>query len=144
MIWMWRLLMRLGGWRGIMAQALLAWRLLRDRRVPLWPKLVFPLAIAYFISPINLPLAWIPIIGEVDEIGIALLAVGAFLKLCPQELVAEHARQLEAQFAAPGRQGHLGRYRHIVRPNFDRWTGNRSGADRQPPSGQDKAEGKAA
>jgi uncharacterized membrane protein YkvA (DUF1232 family) len=125
MIWMWRLFRRIGGWRAILADALLAWRLLRDKRVPLLPKLVFPVAIAYFISPFNLPFTWIPIVGQLDEIGITMLAVGAFLKLCPQHLVAEHARKLEAEFAEKARQGHLGRYGKMVRPKFDRWTGDR-------------------
>src|SRR5947209_904481 len=110
MVWMWRLFRRIGGWRGITAEALLAWRLLRDPRVPLKPKLVFPLAIIYLISPFNLPITWIPLIGQLDEIGIAMLAVGAFLKFCPQDLVAEHARRLEAEFEAPARKGRFGRY----------------------------------
>ena len=122
MFWMWRLFRRVGGWRALLAQALLAWRLLRDSRVPIKAKLVFPLAIAYLVSPINLPITWIPIVGEVDEIGIAVLAIGAFLKLCPQHLVAEHARRLEHEFARRDGHGPLGRYGHVVTPNFERWT----------------------
>jgi uncharacterized membrane protein YkvA (DUF1232 family) len=122
MFWMWRLFRRVGGWRALWAQTLLAWRLLRDPRVPVKPKLVFPLAILYFVSPINLPFAWIPIVGQVDEVGIAMLALGAFLKLCPQSLVAEHARRLEAEFTSRSDKGSFGRYSTIVRPSFDRWT----------------------
>src|SRR5438093_9794251 len=109
MVWMWRLFRRIGGWRALLAEVLLAWRLLRDSRVPLKPKLVFPLAIAYLISPINLPITWIPIIGQLDEIGIAMLAMAAFLKFCPQHLVAEHAQHLEAEFAEKTRRGRFGR-----------------------------------
>src|SRR5436190_12322289 len=130
MIWMWRLFRRIGGWRAIWADALLAWRLVRDPRVPLKPKLVFPLAIAYFVSPINLPIAFIPFIGELDEIGIALLAVGAFLKFCPRGLVAEHARRLEAEFAEQAHSGRLGRYGKMIRPKFDRWTRDQAHQDR--------------
>ena len=122
MFWMWRLFRRIGGWRAMLAQGLLAWRLFRDPRVPAKAKLVLPAAVAFWLSPINLPFTWIPIIGQVDDVGVALLAIGAFLKLCPKDLVAEHARTLEAEFADPKRARQFGRYGTMVRPNFDRWT----------------------
>ena len=122
MFWMWRLFRRVGGWRGIAAEALLAWRLLRDHRVPVGPKLVFPLAILYFLSPINLLFEWIPFIGQIDDVGVILLTISAFLRLCPQDLVAEHARRLEAEFVAKARAGGMGRYGKVVHPKFDRWT----------------------
>src|SRR5438309_2313004 len=127
MFWMWRLFRRVGGWRAVWADALLAWRLFRDPRVPLKPKLVFPAAILYFVSPINLPFEWIPMIGQVDDAGIALLAVGTFLKFCPQDLVAEHARRLEAEFNARSGRRFAG---SVARPNFDRWTRDHDHDDR--------------
>src|SRR5215210_728530 len=130
MIWMWRLFRRVGGWRAIAAEALLAWRLVRDSRVSLVPKLVFPLAIAYFFSPINLPFEWIPIIGQIDDVGILLLAISAFLKLCPQHLVAEHARRLEAELVDKTQQGRMAGYGKILRPKFDRWTSPQGQGDR--------------
>ena len=123
MFWMWRLFRRVGGWRAILAQGLLAWRLFRDPRVSWRAKWVFPAALAYFFSPLNLPFEWIPFIGQVDDVGVLMLALGAFLKLCPQHLVAEHARALEAEFANPDRTARLGRYGQVVRPRFDKWTG---------------------
>ena len=127
MFWMWRLFRRVGGWRAVMADGLLAYRLFRDPRVPMKAKAIFPAVIAYFFSPLNLPFEWIPILGQVDDIGIAIMALGAFLKLCPQELVAEHARALEAEFAHPERTARFGRYGRYVAPNFDRWTGGVAG-----------------
>ena len=93
----WRLWRRFGGWRAIMAQGLLAARLYRDTRVPVAAKLIFPAALLYWFSPINLAFEWIPFIGQIDDVGIAMLAIGAFLKACPQHLVAEHAFRLEEE-----------------------------------------------
>ena len=116
---LWRLWSRIGGWRGMLADGLLSWRLFRDSRVPLYPKLIFPLVFLYFISPLNLPFQWIPIIGQVDDIGISLLAMSGFLRACPRHLVAEHAFRLEYDLRYTDRLGSLGRY---ARPSFDRWT----------------------
>jgi uncharacterized membrane protein YkvA (DUF1232 family) len=120
MIGLWRWWRRIGGWRAIVAQVLLAWRLFGDRRVSLYPKLILVAAGLYFLSPINLSFEWIPFIGQIDDLGIALLAVGTFLKVCPPDLVAEHARRLEDEIARSGRFGRLGR---LIRPSFDRWSG---------------------
>ena len=117
---LWRLWRRVGGLRGVAADGLLAWRLFRDARVPFYPKLIFPLVLLYFFSPLNLPFEWIPLIGQVDDIGISLLAITAFLRACPRHVVAEHAALLEYDLRHTDRYGSLGRF---ARPSFDRWTG---------------------
>jgi uncharacterized membrane protein YkvA (DUF1232 family) len=123
MFWLWRLFQRLRGWRGILAEILLAWRLFRDPRVPLRPKLVILAVLLYFVSPINLSFQWIPLLGQVDDVAIALFSLGLFLKLSPQHLVAEHARRLERELAQTERLGRFGRFSRYVRPSFKRWTG---------------------
>jgi uncharacterized membrane protein YkvA (DUF1232 family) len=118
----WRLWRRVGGWRAIVAQALLAWRLVRDQRVPLLPKLILPATLLYYFSPLNLLFEWIPFVGQVDDVGVALLALGAFLKACPKHLVAEHASRLESEMLRDERferLGHVGRY---ARPTFKQWS----------------------
>ena len=95
MVALWQWWRRIGGWRGILADGLLAWRLMRDRRVPILPKLILPLYLLYFFSPVNLPLEWIPFLGQVDDLGLALLAIAAFLRTCPPVLVAEQAARLQ-------------------------------------------------
>jgi uncharacterized membrane protein YkvA (DUF1232 family) len=117
----WRLWRRVGGWRAVLAQALLAWRLAKDGRVPLLPKLILPATLLYYFSPLNLLFEWIPFVGQVDDIGIALLALGAFLKACPKHLVSEHASRLEDEMVRDARferMGHVGRY---ARPSFKEW-----------------------
>ncbi|MGH2355118.1 MAG: YkvA family protein [Chloroflexota bacterium] len=126
-IWrLWYLWRRIGGWRGILADGLLAWSLFRDRRVPIFPKLIFPLVLLYFVSPLNLPFQWIPILGQVDDVGISMLALAAFLRACPSDLVAEHATRLRQDLLRTDRFGALGR---LARPAldraFERWTTRR-------------------
>jgi uncharacterized membrane protein YkvA (DUF1232 family) len=80
---------------GVIKQARLAWRLLRDARVPGWAKMI-PLAGAlYLLSPIDiLPEALVPLLGEVDDVVILLLAVKLFIDLSPPGVVREHLRDL--------------------------------------------------
>ena len=118
MITLWRLWRRIGGWRGILADALLVWNLVRDPRVPVWPKLIFPLVLAYIFSPLSLPFQWIPFLGQVDDIGVTLLALAAFLRLSPPDLVSEHAQRLTAELREGRRYGRLGK---VARPSFERW-----------------------
>lgn len=119
MIGIWRLWRRIGGWRGILAQAYLASRLMRDPRVPFYAKLIIPAALLYFFSPINLSFEWIPFLGQIDDVGIAMLALGAFLRACPPDVVVEHAHRLEQE---TGRRGRRGDIRRFLQPSFDRWT----------------------
>ena len=147
----WRLWRRLGGWRALLAQLLLTYRLAKDPRVPARLKLLLPAPLLYFFTPINLMFEWIPFIGQVDDVGVVMLAVGAFLKACPRWLVAEHAARLENEmqdertFERVGRFGRMGRY---VRPSFKQWSDGieRSGPVREPapirttaPAGSDPA-----
>lgn len=67
-------------------------RLLRDPRVPLWPKVVFVASFVYAISPLDLiPDFLIPVIGWIDDIVILVAAARYFVRACPPEVVAEHA-----------------------------------------------------
>ena len=74
----------------------LAYCLLRDERVPRAPKAVLIAALVVIVSPIDLP-AWVPLVGELDMIALALLAVETFIEACPQEIRREHERALDAK-----------------------------------------------
>ncbi|HEX2922479.1 MAG TPA: hypothetical protein VHS28_00445 [Chloroflexota bacterium] len=76
----------------------LAWRLLRDRRVPLRLKLIPLVALLYFVSPVNLRLLFIPVVGVLDGVTVLVLALGLFVWLCPRELVRE---QLDSMAGKP-------------------------------------------
>lgn len=93
---LWRLLSmtrRAGGWQGLLQQGpkqvALFQRLLRDPRVPALAKAVLVGAAVFAISPLNFP-QYIPIVGAMDDIGIALLAIKFFLGQVPQDVLSEH------------------------------------------------------
>ena len=69
----------------------LAWRLMREPRVPALAKAVPVLAILYVASPIDIIPDVLPVIGQIDDIGSLVLAVKAFLKMCPAGVAAHHA-----------------------------------------------------
>jgi uncharacterized membrane protein YkvA (DUF1232 family) len=79
-------------------QLRLAWRLFLDRRVPLWTKIVPPVALAYVLSPIDI-LSDIPPMGlnQLDDIAVLLLGIKLFIELAPPDVVREHLRELGAQ-----------------------------------------------
>lgn len=96
---LWRLmdlLRRAGGISGLKNLAAdapkyvaLCQRLLADNRVPGSAKAVLLAAGAFAISPVNIPF-FIPVIGILDDIGIALLAWGYFIKHIPVAVLEEH------------------------------------------------------
>jgi uncharacterized membrane protein YkvA (DUF1232 family) len=69
----------------------LAWRLLKEPRVPVVVKALPALALVYVLSPLDFIPDLVPFLGQVDDIGILLLATKAFVKLCPQAVHAHHA-----------------------------------------------------
>jgi uncharacterized membrane protein YkvA (DUF1232 family) len=71
----------------------LAYSLLRDPRVPLAPKIALVAALGLVVSPVDLP-GWVPLVGELDMLALALLAVKVFVDACPDALVAEHRRAM--------------------------------------------------
>ncbi len=80
---------------GIFKQLRLVWLLLQDSRVPLWVKSVVPLSFLYLISPLD----FIPDValglGQLDDLGVILLGMALFVKLCPPNIVEYYRHQLE-------------------------------------------------
>ncbi len=90
------LLRRAGGISGLKNLAVdapkyvaLCQRLLADNRVPGSAKAVLLAAGAFAVSPINIPF-FVPVIGLLDDIGVALLAWGYFIKKVPVAVLEEH------------------------------------------------------
>ncbi len=96
---------RAGGLRAVLSRARLAFRLLRDERVPTVVKLVVPAALLYVLSPIDLIPDFIPGLGQVDDLMILLIGIMAFIKLCPSWVVAEHEASIAGR-DAPTARGH--------------------------------------
>lgn len=93
-----------GGLMAVLKQGRLAYRLLRDERVPMVAKMVLPATLVYLASPIDLIPDIFPLLGQVDDIGLLILGMVAFIKLCPQHLVDEHEATLDGK-PAPASAG---------------------------------------
>ena len=68
-------------------QVRLMWRLMTDRRVPTWTKLIPPLAILYVLSPIDLVPDPLLGVGQLDDLAVLLISFRVFMELCPSGLV---------------------------------------------------------
>ncbi len=80
--------------RTLVSHVRLTSRLIREPGVPLLTKTLPVAAGLYLISPLDFVPDIIPILGQLDDIGVLLLALEAFLRLCPEHLVAFHRTAL--------------------------------------------------
>jgi uncharacterized membrane protein YkvA (DUF1232 family) len=72
-------------------------RLIGDRRVNPWLKVIPVAGLAYLISPLDIiPDIMLPVIGELDDAAILWLTNYLFIELCPPEIVQEHVKALSA------------------------------------------------
>jgi uncharacterized membrane protein YkvA (DUF1232 family) len=75
----------------------LYYRLFKDPRVPVYLKLIVVGALIYVLSPIDLiPDLLVPLIGRIDDIIVLIAALRYFLIKCPQGVLWEHVRAIEA------------------------------------------------
>ena len=78
----------------LFAELRLAWRLLREPRVAFYAKAVPALAALYVISPLDVIPDILPVLGQVDDLGIIILSVKLFLRFCPASIKDFHARAI--------------------------------------------------
>jgi uncharacterized membrane protein YkvA (DUF1232 family) len=76
--------------RALSSHVRLTVRLLREPAVPLLTKVLPVAAVLYLISPLDFVPDILPILGQLDDAGVLLLALESFLKLCPEHAVAFH------------------------------------------------------
>ena len=76
-------------------------RLLGDKRVPIYLKVLPFAGLVYLIWPLDLLPDLTPIIGQIDDLGVLILGVETFIRLSPQNVVAEHEADLLADRASP-------------------------------------------
>ena len=76
--------------RTLAAHVRLTLRLLREPAVPLLTKVVPVAAALYLVSPLDFVPDILPILGQLDDAGVLLIALESFLKLCPDVVVAYH------------------------------------------------------
>lgn len=80
--------------RGFITQLRLTWRLIRDPRVPLWTKIIPFITLGYILSPIDIIPDLLPIIGQIDDLGILLAGMRIFEALAPEDVVQQHRLEL--------------------------------------------------
>ena len=89
---------RVGEAAGILAEIIksikLIWRLLNDRRVPSWLKMIVPGTLLYLLFPIDIIPDIVPGLGQLDDIVVILLGLKLFVKMCPEEIVRQHLDEL--------------------------------------------------
>ncbi len=88
--------------RDFILRVKLILRLIGDKRISPWLKIIPIAGVAYLISPLDLiPDIALPIIGELDDAAILWLTNAVFIELCPPEVVNEHVKALGARLRHP-------------------------------------------
>ena len=81
--------------RNFVARLKLITRLMGDRRVNSFLKLLPLASVAYLISPFDLaPGVVLPVIGVLDDAAILWIGSTLFVELCPPNVVNEHMQEL--------------------------------------------------
>jgi len=65
-------------------------RLLREPAVPLIVKTLPLVAALYVIFPLDFVPDLIPVLGQLDDLGVIVVALEAFIHLCPPDAIAFH------------------------------------------------------
>lgn len=81
--------------RSVVLQTKLILRLLGDRRVSIWTKLIPLGTLAYLISPIDIIMG-IPGVAALDDAAIIWFGSNLFVELCPPNVVKEHLSDLQS------------------------------------------------
>jgi len=69
--------------------------------MPLLVKAIIPALVAYLLMPLDIIPDFIPVVGQLDDLLLIMLAVGLVFRFTPVELLDEHIRRLEAETARP-------------------------------------------
>jgi uncharacterized membrane protein YkvA (DUF1232 family) len=81
----------MGSLNELIARGRLVWRLMNDARVATWIKIGIPVVVVlYFIMPIDLIPDFIPVLGQLDDLGVVLLGMSLMIRFSPQYVVDEH------------------------------------------------------
>lgn len=88
-------LMRPALLRSLVLRLRLASRLLREPAVPLTVKAIALVPVAYVVFPLDFLPDFLPILGQLDDIGVVIAVVEAFLGLCPSLAVEFHRAAIE-------------------------------------------------
>jgi uncharacterized membrane protein YkvA (DUF1232 family) len=83
----------------------LAFRLVRDKQVPLYLKIISYAAFLYVLSPIDLiPIILLPFIGWIEDVIIFYICMKLLVSLSPPEVVEKHVRDIDEEMKQKFRQ----------------------------------------
>jgi uncharacterized membrane protein YkvA (DUF1232 family) len=80
--------------RELVQQLKLAYNLMLDPRVNPVTKLIPVAALVYLISPVDIAPDVMPLLGQLDDLGVVLLGLRMFFEFSPPEVVREHLKRL--------------------------------------------------
>ncbi|MGD2147819.1 MAG: YkvA family protein [Anaerolineae bacterium] len=90
----------LGGWkrrvRQLKTETYAIYLASRDPRVPWYAKGLIAVVVAHTFSPIDLIPDFIPILGYLDDLVIALLGIALALRLIPEDVLVESREKAQA------------------------------------------------
>jgi uncharacterized membrane protein YkvA (DUF1232 family) len=75
--------------------------LVQDERVPLWARVVIPALIIYLALPLDLIPDFVPVIGQLDDLAVILIAGSLVLRAMPDGLLETHITRLEREYRPP-------------------------------------------
>jgi uncharacterized membrane protein YkvA (DUF1232 family) len=90
-----RLMSGLAALRSLGDRGRLVVRLLRDRRVSGYVKSLALVPLIYVVWPVDVVPDLVPLLGQLDDVGVLLLAVEGLLSLCPRDVVEHHRCAIE-------------------------------------------------
>lgn len=80
-----------GFFQDLVQRIKLIGRLMGDKRINFFLKILPVASLIYLVSPVDLaPGLALPVIGALDDAAILWLGTSLFLSLCPEEVVEEH------------------------------------------------------
>jgi uncharacterized membrane protein YkvA (DUF1232 family) len=75
----------------------LAGRLVADDRIPLAVRAIPALLVLYLAMPLDLVPDFIPILGQLDDIAVVIMAAGLFARFVPLRVIDEHIDAIEQE-----------------------------------------------
>ncbi len=94
------------------------WGMLRDRRTPLYLKVLLGAALAYLVTPLDLIPDALPLLGQADDLTVLLLVLDLFLANAPREVREEHWERARTGGAQLDRD--LAQLRGLLGARYDR------------------------
>jgi uncharacterized membrane protein YkvA (DUF1232 family) len=87
--------------RALKAEGHVLYLACRDPRVPLLPRAIAVMVVAYALSPIDLIPDFIPIVGYLDDLVLVPLGLALAIRLIPPEILREHRERAKGTSPTP-------------------------------------------